>query len=147
MFAGLISSFKQKIDATMQSMMWVLIALAAAIAAVCFFCVAAFGWLSVYYGPIMASAILGVAFLVIATIALIVSIVLRRRSEARRRLAAEQAKTQWWLDPALVATGLEIGKVLGARRLMSLAALAAVIMGVAMMRPVAKAPPEEGTED
>jgi len=139
----LISDFKQRIDAGMRSMMCGAIAAVASIVALCFFCVAAFDWLSQIHGPIAAGLLLGGFFVLVAIVTLGVAAILRRNAQARRRVATAKAKAQWWLDPTIMATGIQIGKALGPRRLVSLTLVGAFIAGLLLSRPAGPS----GSED
>ena len=66
----------------------------------------------------------------------------------RARLELAARSTTSWLDPKLVAVGVQIGQAIGWRRLASLAALA-VLAGAAAKEWSARANPAEddGAED
>lgn len=106
-----------------------IIAAAAAAAAVVFLLVAAFVWLADLYDGLTAGVVLGCAFALIALIALVACLMIRRRNMERARLELA-ARSSNWFDPKLVAIGLQIGQAIGWRRLASLAALA-VLAGAA----------------
>ncbi len=106
-----------------------IIAAAAAVAAVIFLLVAAFVWLADLYDGLTAGVVLGCAFALIALIALVACLMIRRRNMERARLELA-ARSSNWFDPKLVAVGLQIGQAIGWRRLASLAALA-VLAGAA----------------
>jgi len=108
-----------------------IIAAAAAAAAVVFLLVAAFVWLADVYDSLIAGVVLGCAFALIALIALIACLMTRRRNMERARLElAARSSTTSWLDPKLVAVGVQIGQAIGWRRLAALGALA-VLAGAA----------------
>ena len=125
---------------------WVLvlaiIAAAAAVAAVIFLLVAAFVWLADRYGSLTAGVVLGCAFALIALIALLACLIARRRNMQRARLELAARNSASWLDPKLVAVGVQIGQALGWRRLASLAALA-VLAGSVAKEWSARAKPAE----
>ena len=127
---------------------WALIAAAAAAAATVFLLVAAFVWLADRYGSLTAGVVLGCAFALIALIALLACLIARRRNMQRARLELAARSTTSWLDPKLVAVGVQIGQAIGWRRLASLAALA-VLAGAAAKEWSARANPAEddGAED
>jgi len=113
---------------------WVLvlaiIAAAAAAAAVVFLLVAAFVWLADVYDSLIAGVVLGCAFALIALIALVACLMTRRRNMERARLELAARSNTSWLDPKLVAVGVQIGQAIGWRRLAALGALA-VLAGAA----------------
>src|SRR5499426_1401424 len=111
-------------------LVWAIIAAAAAAAAVVFLLVAAFVWLADVYDGLTAGVVLGCAFALIALIALVACLMTRRRNMERARLELAARSSTSWLDPKLVAVGLQIRQAIGWRRLASLAALA-VLAGAA----------------
>src|SRR5262249_6547747 len=111
-------------------LVWAIIAAAAAVAAVAFLLVAAFVSLAGLYDGLTAAAGLGCACALIARIALVACLMTRRRNMERARLELAARSSTSWLDPKLVAVGLQIGQAIGWRRLASLAALA-VLAGAA----------------
>jgi len=122
---------------------WALIAAAAAAAAAVFLLVAAFVWLADVYDSLTAGVVLGCAFALIALIALLACLMTRRRNMERARLELAARSSTSWLDPKLMAVGVQIGQAIGWRRLASLAALA-VLAGAAAKEWPARAKPAEG---
>ena len=108
---------------------WVLV-LAIIAAAVVFLLVAAFVWLADVYDSLTAGVVLGCAFALIALIALVACLMTRRRNMERARLELAARSNTSWLDPKLVAVGVQIGQAIGWRRLAALGALA-VLAGAA----------------
>jgi hypothetical protein len=110
---------------------WFLVALVSLALAVGFLCAAAFVWLASRYDAVTAGLILGGVFLLIAVIAGIAGWIARLRSmeRARRELAARSHAN--WFDPKFLAIGIEIGRTLGWRRIMTLAAAGLFAAGVA----------------
>jgi hypothetical protein len=105
-------------------------ALSAAIA-VGFGLLAAFILLAQRVGSLTASLALAGLFLAIAVIAGLTVLLIRRRAIARaqRELAARRSTD--WLDPRLLAVGLQVGQAVGRRRLMTIAAVSVLAVGVA----------------
>jgi hypothetical protein len=95
-----------------------IIAAAAAAAAVVFLLVAAFVWLADVYDSLIAGVVLGCAFALIALIALVACLMTRRRNMERARLELAARSNTSWLDPKLVAVGVQIGQAIGWRRVM-----------------------------
>jgi hypothetical protein len=130
---------------------WVLalaiIAAAAAAAAVVFLLVAAFVWLADLYDALIAGVVLGCAFALIALIALVACLMARRRNMERARLElAARSNTTGWLDPKLMAVGVQIGQAIGWRRLAALGALA-VLAGAAAKEWSGRAKPAEDDDE
>ena len=78
-------------------------------------------------------------------IALVACLMTRRRNMERARLELAARSSTSWLDPKLVAVGVQIGQAIGWRRLASLAALA-VLAGAAAKEWSARAKPAEDDE-
>jgi MFS family permease len=110
---------------------WFLIALVSLALGLGFFFAAAFVWLARRYDAVTAGLILGGVFLSIAIIAAVAGWLARRRNieRARRELAARSHAG--WLDPKFLTIGIEIGRTLGWRRLMTLAAAGILAAGAA----------------
>jgi len=113
-------------------LLWAIIAAIAALVAVVFLLIAAFIWLADRYDPLIAGLVLGGCFVLVALIALAVCLVLRSntRKRARLELAARQSNTNW-LDPKLLAIGVQIGQTVGWRRIVTLAAVGVIAAGLA----------------
>jgi len=88
---------------------------------------------------------LGCAFALIALIALVACLMTRRRNMERARLELAARSSTSWLDPKLVAVGVQIGQAIGWRRLAALGALA-VLAGAAAKEWSARAKPADDDE-
>ncbi len=106
-----------------QLIVWFLIAAVSLAAALGFLSIAAFVSLASRYGAATAGVILGGGFLLIAMIAAIAGLIARRRNIERARLELAARRSASWLDPKLVAIGIEVGRALGWRRIVTLAAV------------------------
>src|SRR5438132_13249 len=124
---------------------WAIVAAAGAAGAVVFLLVALFVWLAQLYGALIAAVALGCAFVLIALIALAVCLMTRRRNMERARLELAARSSTSWLDPKLVAVGVQIGQAIGWRRLAALGALA-VLAGAAAKEWSARAKPADDDE-
>jgi hypothetical protein len=106
---------------------WAIVAAIAAIVAALFLLIAAFVWLANRYDGVTAGLLLGGAFIAIALVSLAACLNVRRRNMERARLelaARKSASSANWLDPKLMAVGLQIGQSIGWRKLVSLGAVA-----------------------
>ncbi|MBV9560307.1 MAG: hypothetical protein JOY90_07575 [Bradyrhizobium sp.] len=101
---------------------------AAAITALLFFTIALFVWLRESYGTVEACLALGLIYLVVALAALAAVFVLQRR-HPEPPPAPKKAAPQWWQDPMILTTGLEAARILGPRKAVTLAAVAAFVVG------------------
>ena len=118
---------------SVHALIWAAVAVLCAVLAFLLLLIAAFFWLADRYDPIKAGLVLGGLFVVIALVAALGSVIIRRRSitRARAELAQRQKVNAGWLDPKPLAAGLQIGQGIGWRRLGSLAVAALVAAAVA----------------
>jgi lysylphosphatidylglycerol synthetase-like protein (DUF2156 family) len=133
-FDAPIASLKHKLDVAIKSTVGLVVALAAALVSVGFFCAAAFIWLDGRYGALTAALVLGGVFTFIALIAVIVVLIMRH---TRPPPPPPRRKAAWWADPALLATALDVSRVLGRKRVAVAVLLSAVVFG-AMLGPSRK---------
>jgi hypothetical protein len=130
------SLLRGRLDRTFKHLMCETIAGAAAAIALFFFSLAAYGFISERYNAIVASLVLGGAYLVLALVALIWLRVIRQK-EAKQDAAVSAA--QLLQDPMIVSTGLEILRALGSRKAAPLAVLVAgVLIGLSRFNPKSK---------
>ena len=99
-----------------QIVIWALVAIIAAVVAMIFLLVAAFVWLAHRYDGLVAGLVLGCLFALIAGIAIVTCLMIRRRNmeRARLELAVRSSNTNW-LDPKLMTVGWQIGQAIGWR--------------------------------
>jgi hypothetical protein len=114
-----------------QIAIWAIVAVVAAIAAVSFLLAAAFVWLAHRYGGVIAGLVLCGVFALIALIAVVACLMIRRHNMQRAQLELAARSSTNWLDPKLVGMGWQIGQAIGWRRLASLAAVALLAAGLA----------------
>src|SRR5579862_5196764 len=109
---------------------WFSVALVALGLGLVFLCVAAFVWLADRTGPVTAGLILAGVFFLIAVVAAFAGWIARLRNieRARRELAARSHAG--WFDPKYLAVGIEIGRTLGWRRIVTLAAVGVLAAGL-----------------
>ena len=110
---------------------WAVVAVVAAVVAAIFLLVAAYVWLSDVYDGLVAGLLLGGLFALIALIALVTAVLVRRRNMERARLDLASRGSTSWLDPKLMAVGVQVGQAIGWRRIAALAAVAVLAAGVA----------------
>jgi len=72
----------------------------------------------------------------VTLVLLLAAIAIRRRAVHRQVVSDNKAK--WWADPTVVATGLELVRILGLRRVVPALAIGAVIFGVLQNNAAAK---------
>jgi hypothetical protein len=110
---------------------WAVIAVVAAVVAVVFLLVAAFVWLSDVYDGLVAGLLLGALFALIALIALVTAVLIRRHNMERARLELASRTSTSFLDPKLMAVGMQVGQAIGWRRIAALVAVAVLAAGLA----------------
>lgn len=127
-------------------LIWAIIAAAAAMVAVVFLLIAVFIWLADRYDALTASVVMGGAFLVIALVALVACLLIRRSNKERARLelAARANASAGLLDPKMLAMGFQVGQAIGWRKLASLAAVVVLAAGLAREWTGRDKPSEEG---
>jgi hypothetical protein len=135
----MISGWLRHLELTIKSktgfgsgvLVWGLTALLGGAATLGFFILAAFIALAARYGPLIAAFGLGSLFLLLTLIAGFGCVSSRRRTVAGAQLALEARSHAPWLDPKFVGVGLQIGRAIGWRRLVPLAAVGVLAAGLA----------------
>jgi uncharacterized membrane protein len=95
-----------------------------------FVCAAAFVWLAGRTDVITASLIMAGGFVLIAVIAAVLGWIARLRNMERARRELAERSQAGWFDPKFLAVGLEIGRTLGWRRVVTLAAVGLLAAGL-----------------
>jgi hypothetical protein len=108
---------------TTSFVVWLAVAVFAAIMAFAFLCVAAYDWLALQIGGIYAGLAMAAFFVLIAIIGIAVCMMARRRARERAILerAARAHAPSWLLDPKILATAVSVGRSLGWQRVIPLA--------------------------
>jgi hypothetical protein len=112
----------------------------AAIAAICLFititflCAAAFIAVLDHYGPVYACFAGAAVFLVCTLIAAGVYMVRKRQIEARAAARAKAAAHSLLADPALLAAGIQLVRLVGAKRLVPILAIGGLALGLMASR-------------
>ena len=127
------------------------LAAAAAIAlfiTIAFLCAAAFVYVLRHYGPVEACLSGAAVFLVVTLIAIAVYMARKREMQRRAEKAAKAAKSAaatMLADPALIATGLQIVRAIGVKRLIPILAVGGLALGLMASRSAAgSSEPDEG---
>lgn len=139
MFDSIILRWQSRADALVRSGVWAVIAGLALGGALAFLGVAVFIRAQEDFGPIRTSLGFAGFFLVIAAIATIGLISVRRAARRREALVAQsvaQSVPPWWMDPRLITTGLSLSRTLGGRRALSLGLVGAFVVGMMLSRGV-----------
>lgn len=145
MFSGMLDEFRVRLDLTLKSIVAGAIVAFAGMAAFICGVVVLFLWVLQTYGLLYAWCSVAAAFGAIALIALIPFIsanskrrALARKAEARVAKAeaerAEKKTPDWWQDPAMLLTGLQLARTIGFKRLLPVLAIGAVAAGYLLSR-------------
>lgn len=105
----------------------------AALVALFFFSLAAFIGIMDSQGVVTACVSLGVFYAVVTVAVLIAAMVFRNRRVAEP--PPPPAAANWWADPAIIATGVELVRIVGIRRIVP-----AVAVGIALLAALQKRP-------
>ncbi|CCD97825.1 hypothetical protein [Bradyrhizobium sp. STM 3809] len=112
------------------------LALAAAIGlfvTTCFLCAAAFVAVLQHYGPV-AACLTGAAIFFVVTLIAAISYMVRKRSVAehapRPAQAARSAAQSLLADPMLLASGLQVVRMIGVKRLIPILAVGGLALGL-----------------
>jgi hypothetical protein len=137
-FGSLFDDLKRKIDDMLK--IAVAGAIAAAAGTVAFFClaIALFLWMQQIYGTLEAWLSLAALFVGVAAVAGVVVLAIRNRpavrSEKRERNEEPSMISKMLQEPAVLLTGLQLMRMLGARNILPVILLGAVAGGLLMGR-------------
>jgi len=104
---------------------WVAVVVVASLTAFVFLCVAAYDWLALQWGNVVAGLVMAGIFVLVAVIGAIVCAVARRRAKERAILerAARAHASSWLLDPKILGVAMQAGRALGWERIIPVALL------------------------
>jgi hypothetical protein len=147
MFQRMIDDFKDTVANSAR-----LTSLAAAMAlalfiAMSFLCAAAFVYVLQTYGPIQACLTGAAAFLVVTMIVAACYMARRKRIEEARAAAAKSAMHSALADPMLVATGIQLIRAIGIKRLIPILAVGGLALGFLASRGASGATDDESSEE
>jgi hypothetical protein len=131
-FDAPIANLKHKLDVALKSTLGGIVAGAAVLVALGFFCAAAYMWFAQRYGSITAALVMGGAFIAIALIAVIVILIVRRAAPPPPPPSPRKAAL--WADPVLLATALDITRVFGRKRLTVAVLVGAFAVGMLLQK-------------
>ena len=135
---------KVRLDASVKTLIWSVIATGATVVAAALLCAALFIWIDGHLGPIWACLVLGGVFLLVVCIAVAAMISIRRRQarmlpvRSRSAAALNQGVATLLRDPAVLNSVLQVTRMRGLKRAMPLAVLAAFLVGVALSRSASR---------
>lgn len=119
-----ISDAKRSLKATIDMAAWITAVVIAIGCALAMFALALFIWLADRYDALTASLILGGGFAALAFVFFLGALYVHSRREQERRMIAARraAQSTAWMEPAILAAGLDLARLVGGRRAASLAA-------------------------
>ena len=134
MFQRWIDDFKTNTSTTLRLSGLVAINIIALLIAGVFLCAAGFIAIAREYGSIYACLAGAALFLVVALVVLAIHGEQKRRAEVRRKEAAKRTSQSILTDPALLATGLQLVRVVGIKRLLPVVVLGELSLGLMASR-------------
>jgi len=141
MFQRVIDDLKESTGRTLRLTYLAAAVVVALSVTLAFLCAAAFVYLRQEYGTIEACLAGALAFFVVAVIVAVIYKVLKNRAKARAAERTKSALQAALADPMLVATGIQLIRAIGVKRLLPILAVAGVALGVLANRhPGDKAP-------
>jgi len=129
MFESLIAPWRAKVRLAISGTVCYAIAGVAGAIAFAFLLAALFSWLSQQFGSIIASLIIGGAFIVIAIIPIVIYSSKQKAEEKRVAEAAAKARATQWISPATVSLGLQAARMVGKNRGIAAAGVGALLVG------------------
>jgi hypothetical protein len=135
---------KSKTGVGSDVLVWGLVAALGGTATLGFIILAVFIELAQRYAPLTAALALGGLFLSITIVALICCLSSQRHTVASAKLALAARSHAPWLDPKLLGVGIQIGRAIGWRRLVPLAAVGVLAAGLVKAWPERDRPVETG---
>jgi hypothetical protein len=141
MFQRVIDDLKESTGRTLRLTYLAAAVVVALLVTLAFLCAAAFVYLRQEYGTIEACLAGALAFFVVAMIVAVIYKVVKNRAKARAAERTKSALQAALADPMLVATGIQLIRAIGVKRLIPILAVAGVALGVLANRhPGDKAP-------
>lgn len=102
-----------------------------------FLCAAGFVFVLQHYGPVEACLAGAALFFVVTLIAAAVYMVRKREAQRRAEKAAKAAAANVFADPMVIATGLQIVRAIGVKRLIPILAVGGLALGLMASRSAA----------
>jgi len=149
MFENLIAPWRAKYRLAISGAACYAIAGVAGAIGFAFLLAALFSWLSHRFGSIVASLIIGGAFIIIAIIPIVIYSAKQKREERRVAEAAAKARATQWISPATVSLGLQAARILGKNRGIAAAGVGALLVGwlISQMLPAEETPDDDAATE
>ena len=145
MFESLIAPWRAKFRLAISGAVCYAIAGVAGAIGFAFLLAALFSWLSQQFGGIIASLIIGGAFVVIAIVPIVIYSAKQKAEEKRVAEAAAKARATQWISPATVSLGLQAARLIGKNRGIAAAGVGALLAGwlISQMLPAERTGDDE----
>src|ERR1043165_10296 len=145
MFESMLAPWRAKVRLAITGTVCYAIAGVAGAIAFAFLLAALFSWLSREFGSIIASLIIGGAFIVIAIIPIVIYAAKQKKEEKRVAEAAAKARATQWISPATVSLGLQAARLVGNNKSIAAAGIGALLAGwlISQMLPAERSADEE----
>ena len=101
---------------------------------IAFLCAAGFVYVLQHYGPVEACLAGAALFFVVTLIAIGVYVGRKREMQRRAARAAKATAASAFADPVMIATGLQIVRAIGVKRLLPILAIGGVALGIMASR-------------
>ncbi len=111
--------------------------------ALAFLCAAFFVWVQQAYGPIWACLACALVFVVVALITTAFYVARKRQMRLRAEEMARAARQSLLTNPAVLATGLQLVRAIGVKRLVPILAIGGLALGLMASRSAASEPPAD----
>jgi hypothetical protein len=134
MFARMIDDFKDSTSTALRLTSLAAVVAVALFIVIAFLCAAAFVYVLQTYGPIEACLTGAGIFLLVALIAAIGYVVRKNRVRARAAATAKSAVHTALADPMLVATGIQLVRAIGIKKLIPILAVGGLALGLLASR-------------
>ena len=130
MFARLIDGLKNQTSNALRLTSLAAILAIALFIMIAFLCAAAFIWVLQNYGPVEACLTGAGIFLIVALIAALLYASLNNRARERQREVAKSTLHTALADPMVVATGIQVIRAIGLKKLIPLLAVGGLALGL-----------------
>ncbi|MCA1451937.1 phage holin family protein [Bradyrhizobium sp. BRP22] len=144
MLQRLVHDVREQAGNAMRLTSLALVMAVTALIALAFLCAAFFVWVQQNYGPIWACLACAAIFVVVALIAAGMYVARKRQMRLRAEEMARAARQSLLSNPAMIATGLQLVRAIGVKRLVPILAVGGLALGLMASRSAANnTPPDE----
>ncbi|WP_454624558.1 hypothetical protein [Bradyrhizobium cenepequi] len=137
MLQRLVSDVREQAGNAMRLTSLAVVMAATVLIALAFLCAAFFVWMQQNYGPIQACLACAALFVVVALIATAFYVTRKRQMRLRAEEMARAARQSILTNPAVLATGLQLVRAIGVKRLVPILAVGGLALGLMASRSAA----------